>query len=76
MNRLGKYFEKLTGWARVILKWFNTPIANNIIGEKEGKGEARGGAMRKTFKVFHKNTQHSEDKSDKYNVALNQMKVE
>ena len=54
MNRLGKYFEELPGWSHVILKWFNTPIANNIMGEEEGKSEARGGAMRKTFKVFHK----------------------
>ena len=60
------------------------------MGEEEGKSEARGGAMRKTFKVFHKThdkqrqttvgdgalERAKEDTFDKYNVALNQMKEE
>ena len=41
MNRLGKYFEKLPGWACVILKWFNTPIANNIIHYRGERGKMR-----------------------------------
>ena len=55
------------------------------MGEEEGKRGARGGARRKTFKVFIKTQTNNsrdglwreeKDKSDKYYVVLNQMKVE
>ena len=55
MNWLGKYFEKLSEWARIIPKCFNTPIANNIIeGRGEERSERRG--EEENFQTFHKNT--------------------